>query len=122
MMYNKKRHPGFFLFVDMLISLLIITLCVMTVGKAFEKIYFLDHAIGEVAAQRNKITEIITSKYSFVENNDLQKDRSYQIFDDMYVNIYHIELDETMQKRTGLEQVEFGLIEERKGEQLDENH
>ncbi len=116
-MYNKKRRrPGFFLFVDMLISFFIIALCIMTVGKAFERIYILDHGIEEIVAQRNKITEILTSKYSFVEENNLQIDRSYQIFDDVYVNIYHIKLDEAAGKRTGLERVEFGLIEQRKGE------
>jgi len=100
----------------MLIGLTISSLCLMLLFSGVQRIFSYQKAIEDLVVQRNRITEILTSKQHFIQSNGLEKDRSYEIFPDVFVDIYHVELDKQIQERFGMEKIEFGIVNERKGE------
>jgi len=70
----------------------------------------------ELVVLRNRITKVLTSKKDYIQANQLEKDRSYEILPGVFVDIYHIQFEKHIQEQYGLEKVEFGIVEERKGE------
>jgi len=88
----------------------------MMIFKGLQRIETYKVRTDELVDQRNRITEILTSKEYYININNLEKDRSYEIFPGVFVDIYHIDFDEDAQKRIGLENIELAIVEERKGE------
>jgi len=113
---TKSKKPGFFIFVDMLVAVVISTICLLMIFKGFETAQQYIKLTDELVYERCRVTEILTSKEHYIKENHLQKDRSYEIIPGVFVNIYHIEYSKEIQNRYGWKKVEFGLIEERKGE------
>jgi|SRR6056297_1111624 len=114
--FFRTKRQGFFIFVDMLIALTISSICLMMIFKGLQRIETYKVRTDELVDQRNRITEILTSKEYYININNLEKDRSYEIFPGVFVDIYHIDFDEDAQKRIGLENIELAIVEERKGE------
>ena len=114
--FSRIKRPGFFIFVDMLIALTISSICLMMIYKGVQRIEAYKIQTDDLVVQRNRITEILTSKDYYVQTNNLEKDRSYEIFPGVFVDIYHVDFDEDAQRKFGLEKIEFGIVEERKGE------
>lgn len=113
---RKTKKEGFFILLDMMIALILSSFCLMLVFSGLEQVEMLKSKVEDLKDQRNLVTSILPSKYHYIQNNHLEKDRSYEIFPDVFVDIYCIEFDKNTQQRYGLEKVEFGIIEERKGE------
>jgi len=113
---KKSKKPGFFIFVDMLVAVVISTICLLMIFKGFETANQYIKLTAELIDERGRITEILTSKEHYIKENHLQKDRTYEIIPGVFVDIYHIEYSEEIQNKYGWKKVEFGLIEERKGE------
>ncbi len=100
----------------MLVAVVISTICLLMIFKGFETAQQYIKLTDELVYERCRVTEILTSKEHYIKENHLQKDRSYEIIPGVFVDIYHIEYSEEIQNKYGWNQVEFGLIEERKGE------
>ncbi len=81
-----------------------------------QRIKIMRERIEELVLQRNIVTKVLTSKTNYIYTNNVEKDRSYEVFPGIFVHIYHIKFEEHIQKRYGLDKVEFGTVEERKGE------
>jgi len=115
-MSMKSKRSGFFIFVDMLVAVAISTICMLMIFKGFETANQYIKLTDELIDERGRITEILTSKEHYIKENHLQKDRTYEIIPSVFVDIYHVEYSKEIQNRYGWKKVEFGLIEERKGE------
>jgi hypothetical protein len=74
------------------------------------------HESSDIIKLRNEITQSVTSKRLCVEGNNLAPVRSYQISDDLMVDIYQIVLNTEIKNKYGFENIEFGLISKRTGE------
>ena len=114
--FLKTGKPGYFILLDMLISLTISSFCVMMVFSGLHRIQAYNRHIEELILQRNQVTKILTSKQHYVQENHLEKDRSYEIFPNVFVDIYQISFDTQIDEQYGLEKVEFGIVDKRKGE------
>ncbi len=114
--FSMKKEPGFFIFVDMLIALIISMMFLMMFFSGFEKVHSLKVDIEQLIIQRNLVTQILSSKEYFVLTNNLKEDRTYEILPGVFVDIYHIKFEEQVYKKFGLKKIEYGIIENRKGE------
>ena len=110
------RRNGFMILADMLISVMIISLCTLTIFKSIEIINVRRHESSDIIKLRNEITQSVTSKRLYVRNNNLTPLRSYQISDELMVYIYQIVLNDEIKTKYGFENIEFGLISKRTGE------
>src|SRR6056297_1758359 len=97
--FSRIKRPGFFIFVDMLIALTISSICLMMIYKGVQRIEAYKIQTDDLVVQRNRITEILTSKDYYVQTNNLEKDRSYEIFPGVFVDIYHVDFDEDAQRK-----------------------
>jgi hypothetical protein len=107
--FSKTGKPGYFILLDMLI-------CLMMVFSELHRIQVYNRHIEEIILQRNQVTKVLTSKQHYVQENNLEKDRSYEIFPGVFVDIYQIKFDKQIYELYGLEEVEFGIVDKRKGE------
>jgi hypothetical protein len=114
--FSKTGKPGYFILLDMLISLTISSFCLMMVFSELHRIQVYNRHIEEIILQRNQVTKVLTSKQHYVQENNLEKDRSYEIFPGVFVDIYQIKFDKQIYELYGLEEVEFGIVDKRKGE------
>lgn len=114
--FCENKKPGFFIFVDMFVALIISMMFLMMFFTGFEQVYSLKADIEELVVQRNLVTQVLTAKEYFVKTNTLKTDRTYEILPGIYVDIYHIQFEEHVQQKFGLRKVEFGIVENRKGE------
>lgn len=114
--FSKTGKPGYFILLDMLISLTISSFCVMMVFSGLHRIQAYNRHIEEMILQRNQVTKVLTSKQHYVQENDLEKERSYEIFPGVFVDIYQIKFDKQIYELYGLDEVEFGIVDKRKGE------
>lgn len=114
--FTKTGKPGYFILLDMLISLTISSFCLMMVFSELHRIQVYNRHIEEIILQRNQVTKVLTSKQHYVQENNLEKDRSYEIFPGVFVDIYQIKFDKQIYELYGLEEVEFGIVDKRKGE------
>lgn len=114
--FSKTGKPGYFILLDMLISLTISSFCLMMVFSELHRIQVYNRHIEEMILQRNQVTKVLTSKQHYVQENNLEKDRSYEIFPGVFVDIYQIKFDKQIYELYGLEEVEFGIVDKRKGE------
>lgn len=110
------RRNGFVILVDMLISVMIISLCTLTIFKSIEMINVRRHESSDIIKLRNEITQSVTSKRLYVKSNNLAPVRSYRISDDLVADIYQIVLNTEIKNKYGFENIEFGLISKRTGE------
>jgi len=109
-------RAGFFILLDMLIALTITTFCLLMVFNGLQRIKLIKGYSEELVVLRNGVTKVLTSKKQYIQANQLKKDRSYEILPGVFVDIYHIQFEKHIQEQYGLEKVEFGIVEERKGE------
>jgi len=114
--FTKTGKPGYFILLDMLISLTISSFCLMMVFSELHRIQVYNRHIEEMILQRNQVTKVLTSKQHYVQENNLEKDRSYEIFPGVFVDIYQIKFDKQIYELYGLDEVEFGIVDKRKGE------
>lgn len=114
--FSKTGKPGYFILLDMLISLTISSFCLMMVFSELHRIQVYNRHIEEIILQRNQVTKVLTSKQHYVQENNLEKDRSYEIFPGVFVDIYQIKFDKQIYELYGLDEVEFGIVDKRKGE------
>jgi hypothetical protein len=114
--FSKTGKQGYFILLDMLISLTISSFCLMMVFSELHRIQVYNRHIEEIILQRNQVTKVLTSKQHYVQENNLEKDRSYEIFPGVFVDIYQIKFDKQIYELYGLEEVEFGIVDKRKGE------
>jgi len=114
--FFADRRAGFFILLDMLIALTITSFCLLLVFNGLERIKLIKSHSEELVVLRNRITKVLTSKKDYIQANQLEKDRSYEILPGVFVDIYHIQFEKHIHEQYGLEKVEFGIVEERKGE------
>lgn len=112
---NNKR-PAFFIMVDMIISVLIVSICTLTLYKGIEVINVRRHDSSDIIKLRNKITCVLTDKEKYVSDNDLSPIRTYRISGELQVDIYEISIDDELKQRYNFKNIEFGLISKGKGE------
>ena len=113
---SNHKKAGYFILLDMLIGLTISSLCLMLLFTGVQRVLTYHKAIEELVVQRNQVTGVLTSKQNFIQANDLEKDRSYEIFPGVFVDIYHVDCNKQTQNRFRMEKIEFGVVNERKGE------
>jgi len=113
---NNFKKSGYFILLDMLITLTISSFCLMMIFSGFERIETFKRNIDELVEKRNRVTQILTSKEHFIQLNHLEKNRSYEIFPGVFVEIYRINFKQETQEKFGVKEVEFGIVNGRKGE------
>jgi len=100
----------------MLITLTISSFSLMMIFSGLERIETFKRHVDDLVEKRNRVTQVLTSKEYFIQTNHLEKDRSYEIFPDVFVDIYRINLKQEIQDKYEEKVVEFGIVNNRKGE------
>ncbi len=111
-----KKRAAFFILVDMIISVLIVSICMLTLFKGIEVLNVRRVDSSDIIKLRNKITCALTHKELYVIDNNLLPIRTYRISEELSVEIYEIVVDEKYKERYKFKNIEFGLISKRKGE------